>query len=168
MAMGGQSGPGGPAGSAGHSPGHGASNSGVGNGRNISKETEDRQSQYGRGGRIKKKKPLVYTTKTWQPPQFIKGIKHNVEGYTGVTKKIQSGGIEGYEGDLANRSFNIPQEKAYNDAIASFQRKQKLRMSIPSLPDSEALNLEGQKEAVRKRMRSGRSGTMLSERETLG
>ena len=116
-----------------------------------------------RGGGPEKKKyrPLVTTTTKWEPPQYIPGVKHNIEGYSDITKQQRTGG------ELSNKRFNKEQSTAYDAAIASFQRRQKLRLSIPSLPDSEALNLENQKKAAQNRMR-GRQGTMLSERETLG
>ena len=109
-----------------------------------------------------KLQPVKRTTKRWQVPQFIEGIEHVVEGFGGISKEVQTGGSA-----KERNKFNKSQSAAYDEAIEGFKRRQKLRLSIPSLPDSEALNVESQKKAAQNRMR-GRSGTMLSERETLG
>ena len=139
--------------------------SGAGRGGSPGEGTSGRggnpNNQRGGGPEKKKYRPLVTTTTKWEPPQYIPGVKHNIEGYSDITKQQRTGG------ELSNKRFNKEQSTAYDAAIASFQRRQKLRLSIPSLPDSEALNLENQKKAAQNRMR-GRQGTMLSERETLG
>jgi len=113
----------------------------------------------------------VTTKKDWRPPEFIKGIKHNVEGFGGISKDINTRYELDSDGKIMQSTgvqLKSNQDAKYDDAIAGFKRRQKLRLSIPSLPDSEALNTEHQKAAVRRRMSTGRTGSMLSERESLG
>lgn len=131
---------------------------------------------------LPKPKRGVKTSAAWEPPSVIPGVKHAVEGLEALTytttdrpKKPRDAEARnpdqtGYtdwrnESGGVNRANRASKEK-YDNAIASYKRKQELRLSIPSLPDSEALNLESQRRASRSRMR-GREGA-LSQRETLG
>ena len=151
----------------------GANNSGMGGGQDSSGPDggPGGGGKSGVGGRnegggdlpkVIKLQPVKKTKTIWKPPQFIEGIDHVVEGFGDISKLVQTGGS-----NKERNKFNKSQSAAYDEAIEGFKRRQKLRLSIPSLPDSEALNVESQKKAARDRMR-GRSGTMLSERETLG
>ncbi len=137
--------------------------------------------------------PTVNTVKSeYKIPEYKPGVKHIVEGINinkttqtvvnelpaswrkqaqgprrgdtrsgiekGLTKKI-------LKAEFDAKQHNKGQDKAFAAAIADYQAKQKLRQSIVSLPDSEALNLAEKKKQARLRMRGGRQSTMLSQNE---
>lgn len=133
---------------------------------------------------IATKGTLTTTKKTFEPPQFIPGIKHVVEGFSNIKQqervRLEKGPAPGtYNPDrvdpermertrwATDKKFNKKSRQRYDEAVADFKRRQELRMKIPSLPDSEALQLGAQREAARRRMR-GYTGTLLSKKEKLG
>ena len=115
----------------------------------------------------------------YNAPQFIPGVQHRVEGQN-ATRTIWVNKRDATRASRADRyheeynhanaaaaSASFASKTRYEDAVAGYKRKAKLRLAIPSLPDSDAVNTEVQKQSSIKRKR-GRVGTMLSQKETLG
>src|SRR6056300_1573930 len=92
-------------------------------------------------------------------------IRHYVEGFEKLTfaNRTPTADNPNTYYEIREKKLHKGQKNRWQTLKDSFNRTQEMRMKIPSLPDTEALNLEGQKEAARRRMR-GRSGTMLTER----
>ena len=117
---------------------------------------------------------MKFEPKTYAFPQFIEGISHKVEGVsaksftTRAPPEEPSGNTEHSDNRFILDVQKVERENLkgimkFNKALARYNLKQKLRLTIPSLPDSEGLDLDDRKDAARSRMR-GRAGTFLTER----
>jgi len=128
------------------------------------------------GGSDPKLTPLVRIApqkrkvRGWRAPDYIPGIEHIVEGYTGIDQfAYASSGQQGVL-DISKltglnkkeKAFNKAQLGAFNAYSSQFQKAQARRALIPSLPDPDAMQVELRKKEARKRMR-GRLGTLLTQ-----
>jgi hypothetical protein len=159
----------------------------------------------GGGGRTYNDAPLVRkppkkrVTKSWRPPDHIKGIRHVVEGYGRIKQREMSlGEVKKTASPLSGppewgaprrqqmernqpkafvrptlaeimpiRQYNERQEQQFEAGISKYEKMQKRRKKIPSLPDPDTANLRRRQTQARKRMR-GVLGTLLTQRESLG
>ena len=123
--------------------------------------------------------------KKYEPAQVKSGVKHVIEGRENVTRNERSGGQGAFIGPRdraemsyadrtkhnddrwANARYNKESKDKYKDTMATFALEDAARARIRSVADPDAADSAERKRAARRRMR-GRTGTLLSQRETLG
>lgn len=117
--------------------------------------------------RNRRKRRLTAGQTVFTPPSVSPGVKHVVEGTQTTVPRQVASASGGFLGGLLTK---IWPEKLRQD----FERKQKARESIVSLPDPDDLRtaVRRRREAARRRRR-GRLGTILSRggnerQDTLG